>query len=72
MKFVTKYEASGGTLFDTIEEAEAHEELFSMEEWYEKNKLYGNSDGCRIEFDSFLEWLRYNKAEIIKIIKAIK
>jgi len=71
MKKEIKYKALDGTLFDFEREAIAHDEKFLMAEWYEENKLYGNIDGCRIEWEDLFEWIQDNKSTILKIIRNI-
>ncbi len=68
MKKVTKYEANDGTVFDTEKAALAHDKLDELGEWYEENKLYGMSEGCRIEWDDFIEWCSDNKGKLKEII----
>lgn len=69
MKKVRKYEAKDGSLFDKKENALARDRLLELEEWYEGNKLYGRYEGCRIEWEDFIEWLKVNKEEIKRIIR---
>lgn len=71
MRKVLKYEADDGTICDTEEQALARDELLKLEKWYEDNKLYGGILGCRIEWEGLVEWLQYNKAEVIKILAAL-
>ena len=71
MKEVKKYEANDGKIFDLIEEAIAHDNLLEMDKWYEENKLYGNFEGCKIEWETFLEWAKENKIQLKKIIKVL-
>lgn len=70
MKKVTKYEAKDGTIFDTEAVALAHDKLDALGEWYEDNKLYGMSEGSRIDWDDFLEWVQQHKDKLKEIIAA--
>jgi hypothetical protein len=70
MKKVTKFEANDGTVFDTEESALAHEKLDDLGEWYEYNKLYGRAEGCRIDWDGFLEWCQHHKEKLKEILAA--
>ena len=71
MKKVTKFESDDGTLFDTEQEALAHDKLEALREWYEENKIYGYYQGCRIDWSEFLEWLIYNKEKMRDILSAV-
>lgn len=70
MKKVTKFEADDGSVFDNEKEAAAHDKLLRLSEWYEGHKLYGCQDGCRIEWDDFLDWCSENKAKLKEIISS--
>jgi hypothetical protein len=70
MMRVVRFEANDGTEFKSEGEALARDKLLSLAEWYEKNKLYGSCDGCRIEWDDLLEWCKDNKKELKEILSA--
>ena len=70
MKKVMKFEANDGAVFDTEEAALAHDKLTELAEWYEENKLYGMYEGCRIEWDGFIEWCGDNKSKLKEILAA--
>ena len=70
MKKVTKFEANDGTIFDTEKAALAHDRLNDLGEWYDDHKLYGMYEGCRIEWEDFLEWCQQHKEKIKEIIAA--
>jgi len=70
MKKVTKFEANDGSLHDTKESAEKRNSLNDLKSWYEENKLYGKSIGCKIEWEDLIEWLFENEEEVQEILKA--
>jgi len=57
----TLFRTVDGTLHNTRQKAVAHERVLELKDWYEDNKIYGNSDGCKIEWETLLEWLEDNK-----------
>ena len=69
MKKVTKYESNDGSLFATEEEAQLKDKIDSFKEWYDENKLYGSSEGCKIEWEDFVEWLMEHKDTIMFFLK---
>ena len=71
MKKVTKFESDDGTLFDTEQEALAHDKLEALQEWYAGNKIYGGGYSCSIDWYDFLDWFTDNKAKVGEILSAI-
>lgn len=67
----TVFQTKDGDIFDNEKEATQHETLLDFSEWYEENKLYGNTPGCRMEWEDLIEWLQNNKKEIQSILKLI-
>jgi len=68
---VTMYETRDGEFFHSQAEAEDHDKFLYFGDWYEENKLYGNTDGCRIEWKDLIEWLQENKKEVKQLMKFI-
>lgn len=68
MKRVEIFKTEDGRFFESRAEAERHEEIHELAEWYEENKLYGNYDGCRIDWLDFLSWLEENKTKVREIL----
>jgi hypothetical protein len=66
MKKVEKYETEDGRVFDTAREASQYESLLALESWYEDNKLYGSSDGCRIDWENFRDWFLEHQVVLLK------
>lgn len=57
----------------TAQDAIKHNKLIELCEWYEKNKIYGSYEGCRIvEWEDFIEWCNDNKKELKNILNALK
>ena len=65
------FETADGCIFESILEAVKHEKRLSLIDWYEDNKLYGNYEGCKIEWEDLIEWITTNKKEVIDILKVI-
>lgn len=72
MKPVIKFEANDERHFNTPEQALNHDTILQFEQWYEKNKLYGNVGGSRVDWDDLFEWLEDNSEMIMKILLHIK
>lgn len=70
MKQIPMWEANDGSVHRDKKDAEKRDALMELEAWYNANKLYGSSVGCRIEWEEFLEWCQDNKQKIMQIIKA--
>lgn len=71
IKTVEVYEVESGEVFNDLRQAKAFEKILKFNKWYENNKLYGNFDGCRIEAEDFIIWLRDNKQEVTKLLKVL-
>lgn len=69
MKTITKYIANDGKEFANELECLLHEDILKLENIYENNKLYGNYDGCRIEFSDLVEWINCNWDFVKKLMK---
>ena len=69
MKKVTKYESNDGSLFATEEEAQLKDKIDSFKDWYNENRLYGSSEGCKIDWEDFVEWLIEHKDTIMTLLK---
>ena len=72
VKKVIKFEAGDGTLFDFERDALAHNALLRIEDWYENEKLYGSTEGCRIEWRDLIDWITEHKQHVKCILAAIK
>ena len=72
MKAVTRFETEDGRFFETKAQALNHERLLVMERWYDDNKLYGQFEGCRIEWGYFLGWLQEHKEKVAEILGVIE
>lgn len=72
MKPVIKFEANDGTPFNTSKQALNHDTMLQFEQWYEKNKLYGNVGGSHVDWDDLFEWLEDNSEKVMKILLYIK
>lgn len=71
MKEKIMFETTDGCLFESIKRATDHEKLLSLINWYEDNKLYGMYEGCKIEWEYFIEWLTTNKYKVADILKLL-
>lgn len=72
MREITMFEADDGTVFNTAAAAIAHEKVSEIGAWYEKNKLYGRYEGCRIEWSEFYEWCSENRARLDQLLTALR
>ena len=71
MRIIIKYISNNGKEFNIEEEALAEDEIYKVESWYEKHKLYGRFEGCKIEWEDFIEWLTDNQLIIKDLLKNI-
>lgn len=60
IKQVNSFQTSDGQLFEQEEQAATHQARLDFMEWYERNRIYGRCEGCRIEFSELESWLREN------------
>jgi hypothetical protein len=65
------YQASDGSIWRSITDAQAREDLLEFKAWYESNKLCGRYEGSSVEFADFLEWLIENKAFLAPMLKSM-
>lgn len=56
-KTIVKWVTEDGKAFDFKYLAEAHEDLLKLKSEYESIKMYGQYEGCRIDWDEFLTWI---------------
>jgi len=63
-KLSTIYVTQDGREFMSKDLAKRHEAKLFFREWYEDEKLYGNSEGCRIDAEDMLEWLLAHEAKL--------
>ena len=70
MKTITCFQTEDGRVFVNKEDAEKHQDTLTFYGWYEDNKCYGNSEGCRIEAVDMLEWLKENKGVVLRVLGA--
>ena len=70
MKEIVCFETVDGRVFKSSMDAARHEAETSFYDWYEDNKCYGNTDGCRIEAKDMLEWLKEHKEVVLGVLGA--
>jgi len=70
MKKITCFQTTDGRLFESVKDAEKHQASLNFFTWYEDNKCYGNTDGCRVEAVDMLEWLKENRCDILEVLGA--
>jgi len=68
MEKILRFKSDNGVEFDTEKEAKYHDNMLKFEQWYEKNKLYGNIAGSCVDWDDLIDWLQNNRAEIKKLL----
>ena len=64
---IEMYQSSDGKIWKRYDEALRREEQIELAIWYEENKIFGKSEGCRIEFEELDEWLKehWNKLDAV-------
>jgi hypothetical protein len=75
MKTVEKFEAYDGKTFETRANAEMHERLLKIREWYDENAIYspyamGHAEV--VDFDDLLEWLGDHQKVVKEILVILK
>jgi len=58
---VVAYQTEDGKIFSDVKDATNHQNLLEFENWYNANKIYGRYEGCKIEFEEFVQWLKEHK-----------
>ena len=67
-----RYLSKDGKEHKTVQAAINHNKLIELCKWYEGNKIYGRYEGCRIEWEDFIEWCNDNKKELKNILNTIE
>jgi len=69
---VKRFKANDGQVFKTEKEAEDHEKILALQEWYEEHKLSGSTYGSSVSWDDFIDWLIDHRDEAKAILKLYK
>lgn len=62
VKKIDGYQAGDGTIFETKTEAEVYQAELDFNEWYESNRIMGDSMGSYVDLPEIKAWLRENQA----------
>lgn len=58
VKETTAYICDDGTIFENQIDAETHEQKGRIEKSFQK--IYGDYEGCRIDYRDFIDWIEEN------------
>ena len=67
----TKYIADDGTVFDTRDEALAHENRERFQQWFKASPIR-DATGFPVPVANVLGWLRKNRETVLEVLRALQ